>query len=179
MDQPCDSLRVDVLQLLHQPGSRREANLRLRWEAESGASHIVPGSVVTVDLVFEDASEGIVLSGTVRADVELECARCLAPHKLTVTTEPMLLVERLETEDSDYVLAGRVLDLEPIVQDKIALAVPEYPTCGRSVADCDLPADVTLLLADDPARADGAEPSWQPDPRFARLSELLAQRQDD
>jgi uncharacterized protein len=123
---------------------------------------------VHAELTFESVAEGILLTGTITAEAELECARCLRPLARSVTAEPCALVTYEWDDDADYVVENYEIDLEPIVRDEIALALPEYPTCGSTIEACDLPDSAKALLVGD---ADaGAE---RIDPRFAGLDALL------
>lgn len=108
--------------------------------------------------------EDVELTGTVRAAVELLCARCLKPVAVPIDAE---FAERfvtavswrseeqheLASEDLNLsVFDGRSIDLDQLVREEIVLAAPEQvlcredckglcPTCGidlnASACECD------------------------------------------
>ena len=144
------------------------------------------GSSIAVDLTLTSVSEGVLVVGTVEADVEGQCARCLtdlSEHTSTAISELVFYPERREAlaaeGDEDVADAPVVdndeIDLEPIIRDAVVLALPFTPLCNVDCAglcpDCgerldDLPADHTHGPAYDP-RFDA----------LAELEEKLKERQ--
>ena len=103
--------------------------------------------------------EGVLVTGTARATLTGECARCLEP--LTEDTEvgfqELFVYEdhALHGEDAgdDEVstLEGDLVDLEPLLRDAVVLALPFQPLC---MDDCPgLCPDCGARLADDPGHA--------------------------
>lgn len=94
------------------------------------------GTPVELDVRLESVTEGVYVSGTARAVLEGECARCLDP----VADEVIVEIQELfaypdsatdETTDADElprVVDDRV-DLEQTVRDALVLELPLAPVC--------------------------------------------------
>ncbi len=96
------------------------ADLTLLGEEEGVFRQIGPVAYV-LDIRLEGT--GVLLSGKIGVEVELECVRCLSSfrHKLIV---PNFLVH-LEW-------AGRgLLDLSGVFREDLLLALPDYPDCAE------------------------------------------------
>jgi len=136
-----------------------------------------------MDLRAEAVSEGILLSGTVRATATGMCVRCLDPVSLPVDAdvqELFVYADRAahhhevapEPDDADvHELTGDLLDLEPVVRDAVVPSLPFRPVCRP---DCPgLCSECGARLADDPGHHHDVV-----DPRWAALSALLTARPD-
>lgn len=115
------------------------------------------GADVTLDLRLESVSEGVLVSGGVRAPVEGECGRCLRAiaDTMDVDIQELFAYEHSttdETTEEDEIgrLRGDLIDLEPAVRDAVVLALPVNPLCREDCPglcpECgaywdDLPAD--------------------------------------
>lgn len=82
---------------------------------------------------------------TVRADLVLECQRCLEDKREAVTAQTSLLLvpegdelpdDELEVDEYDAIHAGRDFDVLGAVEEELLLALPLAPTH----ADCKTPA---------------------------------------
>lgn len=174
---PRKPLVLDVRELGRRPGTMKPVRTSVPAPADLGVemARVPAGSPLELDLRLESVVEGVLVSGTVVAEVAAECARCLTP----VTDEITADVQELfaygastteETTEDDEVshLIGDLLDLEPIVRDAVVLALPLAPVCrddcrglcpGCGVAFDDLPAEHTHEAALDPRWAVLAERS--------------------
>ena len=139
------------------------------------------GSRIDFDLRLEAVMEGVLLTGTARADLEGECSRCLEPIEDTTEVALQQLFVYDDGEDSPEEddeldvgrLEGDLLDLEPLVRDAVVLALPFQPLCQD---DCPgLCAECGARLADDPDHRHD-DPI---DPRWAALSGLAADQEDN
>ena len=141
------------------------------------------GSRIDFDLRLEAVMEGVLLTGTARADLEGECSRCLEPIEDTTEVALQQLFvyddgEDASPEEDDELDVGRLegdlLDLEPLVRDAVVLALPFQPLCQD---DCPgLCTECGARLADDPEHRH-EDPI---DPRWAALSGLeTTAAQDD
>lgn len=101
---------------------------------------------------------------TVRAELVLECQRCLEDKRETVTAQTCLLLvpegtempdDELEVDEYDAIRAGRDFDVLGAVEEELLLALPLAPTH----AACKMPA----------AQENGGERS-----PFAQLAALKA-----
>jgi uncharacterized protein len=127
------------------------------------ASQVDPDQDVEADLVLEAISGGVIVTGTVDVPWKGECRRCLRP----VAGRVRLRVRELFADDDEdpdaYPLAGDEIDLEPMLRDAAAGALPLAPLCEEG---CRGPAPDQF-----PTGADAEEKAAR-DPRWAALDEL-------
>jgi uncharacterized protein len=156
---PRQPLVVDTTKLPRQPGATRALKRVIPAPPNLGLELIsVPeGSDVELDLVLTSVSEGVYISGAVRASLHGECGRCLNEinESFTVSIAELFAYEDSTTEettDEDEVgrMQGDLIDLEPAVRDAIVLTLPTNPVCRPDCPglcpECgvhfdDLPAD--------------------------------------
>lgn len=160
-----DALRVEVGDLLHTTGVRR------RIETEASLSDLeVTGSVVEdpvrLDLWLDAIPEGIVASGTVRAEWSGECSRCLEAVEGPLELEVHELFEAEPVESETYPLEGDEIDLEPLVRDAVVLEIPEVPLCDEECRGLCPACGIDRNVGD----CDCGETA--PDPRWSALDEL-------
>jgi len=154
------------------------------WGA--GLARVPEGSDVDLDLRLESVVEGVLVTGTVRAPVVAECARCLEPVTWDEDTDIQELFvyppqdargrripeETDSDEDAPPVIEDDLLDLEATVRDAVVLRLPIAPLCRD---DCPgLCVQCGALLAEDPGHRHEDH-----DPRWAALGALLAQTEND
>lgn len=152
------SFRIDVADLLSQPGARRHVDLTEPVESLAATAARVTDPIA-VDLDLEHISEGIVVRGAVRATWRGECSRCLRDLAEPLELHVDELFEPHPVVGETYPLEGHELDLDQLVRDAVLLELPLAP-------HCDLPCLPTLT-------ADDADADDSPvDPRWAVLSEL-------
>jgi uncharacterized protein len=165
-------LVLDTRDLPRQPGSVRALTRVVPAPKDLGGELIaVPeGTDLTLDLSMTSVSEGVYVSGVVRAPVAGECGRCLRDidKSYDFSIQELFLFEEGETveasddddEDADETgrMQGDLIDLEPAVRDAVVLALPVNPLCRQDCPglcpDCgvhldELPADHSHEL-DDP-----------------------------
>jgi len=125
------------------------------------------GAPVDLELRVESVMEGILVTGTARAQALAQCARCLQDVvvDLDVDLQELYVYPESDAEDDE---AGRVvndrIDLDPLLRDAVVLALPFRPLCRD---DCPgLCPTCGARLADDPEHAHD-EPD---DPRWAALA---------
>ena len=176
---PRAPLVLDTRELGRRPGSQRKISFSSEAPAELGIEILgVPeGSQVDFDLRLEAVMEGVLVSGTVEADLAGECARCLETIEDTIHVDLQELfvyddpAHRSGDDEDDGVsrLEDDLLDLEPLLRDAVVLALPFQPLCRE---DCPgLCAECGARLADDPDH--GHEDPI--DPRWAALGEIVAE----
>jgi uncharacterized protein len=117
----------------------------------------VEGSLLTLNLQLQSVTEGVLVTGTVEADLHGECGRCLDAIDAELAGDICELFAYAasttdETSDEDEVhrIVDDLIDIEPVVRDVVVLALPLTPLCRQ---DCpglcqicgvhwdDLPAD--------------------------------------
>jgi uncharacterized protein len=178
---PRDPFVIDTLTLGRRPGSMRKDSYTVPAPADLGVEMVgVPeGTDVELDLMLEAVMEGVLVSGTARASLSGECARCLDPLTSSIEVEFQELYVYSDTrsgesaDDDERRLEGDLIDLEPVVRDAMVLALPLSPLCRD---DCPgLCTDCGVRLAD--AGPDHHHDAV--DPRWAALQGMLDQRQED
>jgi uncharacterized protein len=178
---PRDPFVIDTRTLGRRPGSMRKDSYSVPAPADLGVGMVgVPtGADIELDIRLEAVMEGVLVSGTARAPLSGECARCLDPLTSSIEVDFQELYVYSDTrsgesaEDDERRLEGDLIDLEPVVRDAMVLALPLSPLCRD---DCPgLCPDCGVRLAD-------AEPDHHHDavdPRWAALQGMLDQRQED
>jgi uncharacterized protein len=174
---------VDTRDLGRRAGAMKDLHLEVPattgWGA--GLAKVPEGSDVDLDLRLESVVEGVLVSGSIRARVDAECARCLEPftwdedvdvQELFVYPPQDARGHRVDEgvdgeEDAPPVIEDDLIDLEATVRDAVVLRLPIAPLCRD---DCPgLCAECGALLALDPGHR-----HEQQDPRWAALGALLA-----
>jgi len=174
---------LDTRELGRRPGVQREESLSVPAPADLGIEvlRVREGEPVEIDLRLEAVLEGVLVTGSARADLSGECARCLEPisDAIEVTFQELFVYDddqELFSEEDDEVskLEGDLLDLEPLLRDAVVLALPFQPLCRD---DCPgLCTECGARLADDPDHAHEAAI----DPRWASLASYQQDpKQDD
>ena len=165
-------LVCDVRPLGRRPGTALPLVATVPAPADVGTAvlQVPPGSPLELDLLAEAVVEGVLVTGTVTADLVGECARCLDPLKPRVTGDVQVLFTHDadgDEGDGDVVpLDGELADLEPAVRDALVLDLPLAPVCRK---DCPgLCAQCGERLEELPA--DHAHETT--DPRWAALAHL-------
>ncbi len=175
---PRAPLVLDTRELGRRPGTEKHLTLEAPAPADLGIEvlRVPEGRPVEFDLRLEAVVEGVLVTGTVSAELEGECARCLDAVRSQIDADLCELfvydeedVPRTGAQDDDddtSRLQGDLLDLEPLLRDSVVLALPFQPLCRD---DCPgLCVECGARLADDPDHAH-AEPV---DPRWAALQQL-------
>ena len=175
---------LDTRELGRRPGTERHVATTVPAPADLGIEVLgVPeGSPVELDLRLEAVVEGVLVTGTVRAQLRGECVRCLEPVtdevsadlcELFVYDDEELPAGAVGDEDEETSrLEGDLLDLEPLLRDAVVLALPFQPLCRE---DCPgLCVECGARLADDPDHGHDEEI----DPRWAALQGLARDQQD-
>jgi uncharacterized protein len=172
---PRAPLVLDTHELGRRPGSQRFVTWSAPAPADLGIDVLgVPeGSPVELDLRLEAVMEGVLVTGTARAHLVGECARCLERLERDVEVELQELYsydDERHPAGSDDVETSRLeddyLDLEPLLRDMVVLALPFQPLCRDSCPG--LCPRCGARLADDPEHDHGSAV----DPRWAALTTL-------
>jgi uncharacterized protein len=179
---PRAPLVLDTRELGRRPGSQRELAFTAPAPADLGIEvlRVPEGSPIEFDVRLEAVMEGVLVTGTARAGLDGECARCLADihdevvgdfQELFVYVDKGLTGD--EEDDDIRRLEGDLLDLEPLLRDAVVLALPFQPLCQD---DCPgLCVECGARLADEP----GHQHEDAVDPRWAALRTLAQDRDDE
>ena len=175
---------VDTRDLGRRAGAMKDLHLEVPATAGWGAglARVPEGSDLDLDLRLESVVEGVLVSGSARARVDAECARCLEPfsweeladiQELFVYPPQDARGHRVADEGEDDegdgppTIEDDLIDLEAMVRDAVVLRLPIAPLCRE---DCPgLCAQCGALLALDPDHR-----HEESDPRWAALGALLA-----
>lgn len=172
---------IDTRALGRRPGSMREESRTVPAPESLGVEMVgVPeGADIELDYRLEAVMEGVLVSGTARAPLTGECARCLEPISSSIEVDFQELFVYPDTRSGESAgederhLEGDLIDLEPVVRDAMVLALPLSPLCED---DCPgLCPECGVRLAD-------AEPDHHHDavdPRWAALQGMLEQREEN
>lgn len=170
-------LVVDTHELTRTPGSVKYYRQRVPAPADLGVRLIgVPeGAEMSLDLMLEAVVEGVLVTGTIDAPLEGECARCLEPihedghYRMT----ELYNYPGRDAGEEELFLAGELLDLEPAIRDAVVLDLPFTPLCRP---DCEGLCPVCGAdLNKDPEHSHDD----QIDPRWSGLSQVLAEDPDE
>lgn len=129
-------LLINVAELLRRPGSSRPVDLVVPADGVRIIDAEVPdGAEVTVALTLEALSDGIVVSGHVRAPWTGTCRRCLGPAAGFLDAEVLEVYQVPPvTSDDAFELLGDQVDLAPLVREVLAADLPLAPVCRSGCA---------------------------------------------
>ncbi|CAA9389005.1 MAG: FIG01269488: protein, clustered with ribosomal protein L32p [uncultured Nocardioidaceae bacterium] len=171
---PRAPLVLDTRELGRRPGSERKVSLTAPAPADLGIEvlHVPEGSPIEFDIRLEAVVEGVLVTGTAKAELGGECVRCLEEIRSEITADFQELFvydgdeQPGDEDDETSRLEGDLVDLEPLLRDAVVLALPFQPLCQD---DCPgLCTECGARLADDPDHGHEAAV----DPRWAALQEL-------
>ncbi|NHC22682.1 DUF177 domain-containing protein [Nocardioides sp. IC4_145] len=172
---PRAPLVLDTRELGRRPGSQRQVTRTVPAPPDLGIEvlKVTEGSPVELDLRLEAVMEGVLVTGTARAVLEGECARCLEPIEddTEVTFQELFVYDdpahRGDPDEDDEVstLEDDLLDLEPLLRDAVVLALPFQPLCED---DCPGLCTECGVRLEDPDHSHEAPV----DPRWAGLAAL-------
>ncbi|MFH2005159.1 MAG: DUF177 domain-containing protein, partial [bacterium] len=166
------SMIIDTTRLGEQPEPKRVV-FRPDWLAREleGVIHAELDARGEADLLVTLLGSKVQVTGEIRAEFTVPCARCLEPAAVTMN-EPFLMIfeeapahgwpEELELTEEDLhweSYNGREIDLAPLLREQLILAVPMTPLCRP---DCDgLVAQAPRApdFDDDPGDGPG-DPRW-------------------
>jgi uncharacterized protein len=121
---------IDVRDLLGQPGTSREVHVRGTLEDLGTELAGVPADrPLEADLLLESIVEGILVSGRVRATMQLRCARCLKDFESPLDVEVSELYVTAPDPDGDQYPLDPEGSLEPeqMVRDTVGVELPFSP----------------------------------------------------
>jgi len=161
--------RIHCPEILCHAGAVRDVSAEFDLSGLDLPLAVVEGPV-RLDAALEGVLEGLVVAGSVAADVRLRCARCLYEEVRPVETTVMELFSadpELEEDDEVYPAEADSIDVEQLLVDAVVLAVPESPVlCEVTPEEC--PRFRELVAAGKVQTTVG-----DIDPRWAALSGLL------
>ncbi len=184
-------LVFDTHELGRRPGALQRLTRTIDAPKDFGIQGVVgvpEGAPVELELRLESVMEGVLVTGTARAQAEGECVRCLEPLQLDVEAEFQEMFsypdaddrgrhhsaepgDDAEDDEDRLFLEDGLFDLEAVLRDAVVLALPMQPVCQE---DCPgLCAECGARLADDPDHHHDAV-----DIRWAALQGLAGSLED-
>ena len=178
---PRKGIVLDTHELPRKPGAMAEfkAVIPAPPDLRNEMIGVPEGSPLTVGLRLESVSEGVLVSGVVRATAVGECSRCLEPIEevLTLRVNELFLYpgralaavqagDDAEDDEDVSVLDGDLADIEPAIRDSIVTALPFRPLCQEDCAG--LCPQCGVRLADNPGHHHDVV-----DPRWSQLQAML------
>lgn len=160
----------DTHELGRRPGALQRLTRTIDAPADLGIQGVIgvpEGAPVELELRLESVMEGVLVTGTARAQAEGECVRCLEPLEQSLAADFQEMfsyhdaddrgrakaepaddaAESADSEDMLFIEDG-LFDLEPVLRDAVVLALPMQPVCQD---DCPgLCSQCGVRLADDP-----------------------------
>lgn len=128
-------MRVLVADLVKRQGATRDVVLdEAVGELRVVGSELAGEGRVHLDLHLERIHEGLVVRGTIAADWEGTCARCLQPVAGRIEVAVDELFESEPLEGDTYLLDHDTIDLEPMTRDALGLELPLAPVCRDDCA---------------------------------------------
>ncbi|GAA0929057.1 YceD family protein [Streptomyces thermoalcalitolerans] len=178
-------LVFDTRELGRQPGTLQRLTRTVPAPKDLGLRGVIgapEGAPVELELRLESVIEGVLVTGTARAQAKGECVRCLEPLELGLEADFQELFsypdaddrgrgsarseEKDDEDDEDrFFVEDGLFDLEPLLRDAVVLSLPMQPVCQE---DCPgLCSQCGARFADDPDHHHDAV-----DIRWAALQEL-------
>ncbi len=134
---------------------------------------VSPGARVAVEVVLDQVSEGVMVTGTVTCTWSGPCARCLHRVEGDAVAEVGELFETVPEEGESYPLGEEVLDLTPMVRDAVLLELPIAAVRCPFPEPCEHLPDELRQPPDDEDEAEDPTSAQTGDPRWAALDELV------
>lgn len=160
---------LDILNLGRRPGSMSTVTRTVPAPSRIGLDMIaVPvGGEVELDLRLESVSEGVLVTGPVRAGTEGQCTRCLEPFTGTLDlylTElfayPNSSTEATTDEDEIYRIVDDLIDLEPVIVNAAGIELPLQPLCSEDCQGLCSECGVRLAIAESGHGHEILDPRW-------------------
>jgi uncharacterized protein len=166
---------VPVAELLGQPGAYRDLSICAPLEGVAVDLARLGEPPITADLRAQSVVEGILVTGRVEGSSELRCARCLTEFSAPLGLEvcELFAAPGHEAAAADaYLVAGTEMDLEPMLRDVIALALPLHPLCKEDCRGICALCGTDLNAGRCDCKQDDTDPRWAPlDALRAKLQE--------
>ena len=166
MPDPLRALKLNAVEALRQPGTRRTVVATFPPEM-LGVDHARVAGDVAVDVTAESLNDGITVVGTVRAPWAGACRRCLADVAGDVVAEVDELYQIEITGPDAFEIEDGQLDLAPMVRESILLELDAERLCRETCAGlcptCGVDRNETSCDCDDEVRDD----------RWAALAQIV------
>lgn len=128
-----------VADLIDRPGASRRVDVAMPAAPDLDLDLARLLGDLHLDGVLESVVDGILVRGSVAAQVEMACARCLTDLQTEISADVVeLFSDPADAESPDDVEAGYeisdgTIDLDTLIRDALVPAVPYRPLCRE---DC-------------------------------------------
>ncbi|MGC4995010.1 MULTISPECIES: YceD family protein [unclassified Streptomyces] len=141
-------LVIDTHELGRRPGAMQRLTREVDAPRDLGIEGVVgvpEGAPMELELRLESVMEGVLVTGTARAQAKGECVRCLEPVGLELEADFQEMFSYPDADDRGRVIAepgddaeddedrqyieDGLIDLEPLLRDAVVLALPMQPVC--------------------------------------------------
>jgi DUF177 domain-containing protein len=163
---------IDVRDLVGQPGSSRQTHVEGTVDdLGTELARVREEDAVEGDLLLEGLVEGILVSGTLRGTMALQCARCLRDFEQPFAVDlHEMFVPAPDEDTDDYPLDPEgLIEPDQMVRDAIGVELPfsplHSPDCKGLCPVCGGDRNLGECPGDHPST----------DPRWAGLEQLLQQ----
>lgn len=166
---PTSPLEVNIARLGRGPGAVFSVRDTVASPSRIGVELIAieRGAPLDLDLRVESVSEGVLVSGTVTAPTNGECARCLTTlsGRIEVAlTELFAYPDSVTDATTEEDEVGRVVDdtvnLEQSIIDAVGLELPFSPVCRTDCPGLCPDCGVPLSTAEPGHHHDRIDPRW-------------------
>lgn len=165
---PPGVLRVDIAKHKRSPGTRYPLTGRFAGlEGMALPSVDVAATEFEVDLQLEMIGDQLSVAGSITADWEGLCRRCVETMNESSVSDVKEIFELDPSEGETYLRERDFADLRPMIIEAVSLSLPVVPLCRE---DCPGP-DPTNFPSVAPA-GEQAEKAPPADPRWAGLAAL-------
>lgn len=132
---------LNVSDLIDRPGSSRQVHLAVARPDEFELPLVDVREPLHLDGVVESVVDGLLVRGALRADLSLECARCLEPVEeraradvVELFVDPLRLTAGDDEPEAGYEIVDGHIDLDALLRDSLAPATPYRPLCRPDCA---------------------------------------------
>lgn len=143
-------MKIDVTDLLKSVGSELKINKieSLVFPADDAKDEdaLVLMSPVQVKLKLTNTGETILVSGTIKTDLELCCCRCLKDFKYPVNIKieeeygkksPVIKtkIKEIELKEKDFIFeigGNNIIDLDEAIRQNLIVNIPIKPICSKT-----------------------------------------------
>jgi uncharacterized protein len=155
-------LTVSVADVLDRPGQYRDVALSARLAGVRSPLVSVAEAPLEAHLRLESVIEGVLVTGAVEAPTVTVCARCLSeqPGRVALDVCELFAPARPSEPEESYPLAGTEIDLEPMLRDAVALALPLRPLCRPECRGLCASCGADLNLGPCDCKQDDVDPRW-------------------
>lgn len=131
-------------------------------------------SGIELDLKLEAVTEGVLVTGTARAELRGNCVRCLGgiEEEASFEVQELFFYPGREQEEDDLTIVDEMIDLEEVLRDAVVLELPFAPLCDEGCLGL---CPQCGFNRNDDSEHTHAEPI---DPRWEKLAGLTGDTQD-